>query len=130
MKLMKYGLVMSVYTKLGGKNGNHLWIASVDNIAAVSYAVVQLYPHLQDREFRAIPAPPRIQVNLIAHLPPIHLLALLHSNPAVDAESGNLEISEANDRLFLELNKDDVLTRISAVLTVFNSREKTAEDEN
>src|SRR5260370_14155158 len=39
--------VITMYSRSGGKQGNHGWIASTNSIMGISYVIVQLYWHDQ-----------------------------------------------------------------------------------
>ena len=100
----------------------------VDNVASVSYAVVQLWPHLQHRYFRCIPPPPRIQVKQYALLPQMNILLLLKQSPTIDKENSELEISEDDYSVFSLLYTERGLNAISSAIKLFNARNRAGNN--
>ncbi|KAF8239927.1 hypothetical protein L208DRAFT_1235144 [Tricholoma matsutake] len=43
--------VLSMYSKTGGKNGKHAWVASATHITSVSYIPMQVFEHMHSQQF-------------------------------------------------------------------------------
>ncbi|KAI1783947.1 hypothetical protein LXA43DRAFT_902571 [Ganoderma leucocontextum] len=96
-------LVLSVYSKGGGKNGKHAWVPSVDTIGATSYIPTQVYNHTFARTFTAAKrdAISRGRRKTYALVDSNTFLCLTHNPPK--AVNGNLELSAQDIQLYRNL---------------------------
>lgn len=115
-------LVISLYSKTGGKNGKHAWVPSVTSIAAVSYIPLQVFEHMHNRQFRAIPqAFQFMQIKKFSLLPGSLFLCTLDHTPR--RILANLEVTEADYQRFIVLRNRT--QHIMSALKDFNGRKKT-----
>ena len=127
--MLIHSAVLSIQSRTGAKKGTHAWVPQVENVASVLYAIIQLWPHLQHRDFRRIPPPPRIQVKQFALLPQMNILLLLKHNPTINEENNELEILEDDYFVFSQLNTERGLNAIASTIKLFNARNKTGNNE-
>lgn len=92
-----------MYSKGGGKNGNHACIDASTNISGVSYLALQVFQQSQLRYFtHTTDATSLLQTKQFVHLPSINLLTVI-SPPMVTAMG--LELSEGDFEVFTQLKK-------------------------
>ncbi|KAJ7182103.1 hypothetical protein C8R46DRAFT_1210665 [Mycena filopes] len=71
-------LVITMYSKNGGKAGAHAWVPTCDTIGSLSYLVVQLYQHSYRRQFKFTDRNyPALGTLRFAHLPSNSFLSIL-----------------------------------------------------
>ena len=92
--------VMALYSKTGGKNGKHESITDASNIAAISYAAIQVFEHMHGRQFRAIPsATATLQTKQFVILSSYAFICLLSSSPKI--RPTGLELGQEDAERFL-----------------------------
>jgi hypothetical protein len=86
--------VLSIYTKLGGKNGKHCWVGETSSITAVSHMPIQLFKYIISRHFHPVPQFMNyLQVSRFALLSSASFLYILDEAPTILMGSQNLQIS-------------------------------------
>ena len=95
-------IVLCLYSKTGGCNGKHAWVASTLSITAPSYIVMQAYEKMYNRQFRPIlRSAQQLQVKTFTLLAAPHFLCTLHQAPR---DVGNSkEISAMDFQCFVVL---------------------------
>lgn len=95
-------LVITLYSKTGGKYGKHGSVTVSSNVSAISYTGVQVFEHSYALQFRAVPqATVVLQTKQFAHLGSISFLSLLSSIPKVTGVC--LEVSQEDGTRFKDL---------------------------
>ena len=114
--------VLCLYSKTGGRNGKHAWVASVPNISMASYIVMQAYENMYNRQFRPIlRSAQQLQVKTFALLAAPHFLCTLDQAPR-DLGRGK-EISVADSQRFVVLHSR--VQSISLALKQLSTRRKS-----
>jgi hypothetical protein len=128
--LVYVSTVLSVYAKLGGKNGTHSWVSDSSNIAAVSYVPMQIFEHMIGPQFRAIPqalALNFLQVKQFTLLPAMSLLCTLDTAPQSVMENVSIRISGSDYSQFLKLER--CIQNIILAIKFINNKSKQAKDQ-
>ncbi|KAL1751197.1 hypothetical protein FB107DRAFT_222515 [Schizophyllum commune] len=117
-------VVLALYEKTAGKNGKHAGIATLNNVAAVSYAVVQVFSVNRDGlTFSSIAARTSLLgTKAFLHLPPSHILSVLQ-HPAAHSSDGDVLTLHDNDlTTFKELRAN--IARIDTACRRFKQRRR------
>ncbi|KAF8223207.1 hypothetical protein L208DRAFT_1518733 [Tricholoma matsutake] len=94
-----------MYSKMGGKNGKHTWVPSATHITSVSYLLMQVYEHMHNRQFRAVPRVlQHLHVKRFTLLPSSLFLCTLNSIPNNTAGEQYIELSPTDYTHFVELH--------------------------
>lgn len=120
--------VLSIYSKSGGKNGTHSWVAEASSVAAISYIPVQIFEHVIGRHFRAIPQTLTwLQVKQFTLLPASAFLCVLDSAPWRIMETQNFQVSVTDSTRYDKLVKQE--QKIILILKSINSRRRKGAEE-
>jgi len=122
------GQVLSIYSKSGGKNGKHGWVPNASCVSAISYAPMQVFEHMFNQQFRAIPrATHCLQLSKFVLLPSSSFLCTLDRAPRTLLT--NLEISSTDYQRFLILRRQ-VQNIVSALKSLNGRKRKEAPEED
>jgi hypothetical protein len=120
-------VVVSIFSKTGGKNGKHAWILSALNITMVSYIPVQVFEHMHNCQFCAVHcAFQHLQTAHFHLLPGTSFLCTLKK--ALCTVHANLEVSTSDYDHFIKLCGHT--QNIVSTLKALNGRKKTEVDED
>ena len=107
--------MIALYSKGAGKNGKHAAVPAVSDIAAISYASLQIF------QFRPVTsATVRFGTNHFQLLPSTSLLCRLSASPQV--KNNNVEIQTDDLRTFDALERD--VKKLEAAMKLFSKRGK------
>ena len=123
-------LVLSVYSKSGGKNGKHGRVDGVSTIMAASYIPSQVFEHQHSVFFTDVPKSQRhLQLKQFTLLSPAAFLINLDCAP-VTPQNGRLalEISHSDLSRFFLLQKN--LQNLLQVQKLLSGRKKIAISDN
>ena len=114
-------IVLSIYSKGGGKAGRHDWVPQVPGIGKISYILAQTFEHSGGRSFRRIHrASSMLGVSRFAHLPSGSILVripdLVKLTPAM------AEVSRTTAVLFKNLQ--DERSGLVQMVTTLNTVQK------
>jgi len=117
--LMYTVIVISIYSKSGGKNGKHCWVSDSSSISANSYVPVQVFEHMHSQQFRAVhQALQYLQVKRFTLLPAHSFLCTLDTAP--QAIMANLKVSAKDYERFQILHRH--AQKIVSAIKDINSR--------
>lgn len=118
-------IVISLYSKTGGRYGKHGDIAASSDISAISNAGLQVFEHTFRRAFRDIPqATAHLQTRQYVIIPPSSFLCLLASPP--NLTRGGLELSEEDIICFMDLLRGE--EKFKAAMKLFRKRKDVGEE--
>jgi hypothetical protein len=98
-------IVLSVYSKTGGKNGKHAWVETVESIGSVSYLAVQVWQYSHGKSFRTQhmrTSGVNFHIRRFAHLPGYRFLTNLLVTPKIIG-NGDLQLENHDYIVFRDL---------------------------
>ncbi|KAF8222355.1 hypothetical protein L208DRAFT_1323121, partial [Tricholoma matsutake] len=86
--------VLSMYSKTGGKNGKHAWVASATHITSVLYIPMQVFEHMHSQQVHAVHHMlQHLHVKRFTLLPSSAFLCTLNSVPCQSAGDQHIELA-------------------------------------
>lgn len=96
-------LVVALYSKTGGSNGKHAFVATIDSLSQASYIAVQLYERFGGYHFSHIPeAISLLQTRQYALLPPAAFLCVISA--PTSSQGDKIALLDQDCGLFGDLN--------------------------
>lgn len=117
-------VVLSIYSKSGGKNGKHAYTPQAENISGVSYMSVQVFEQSSGVLFNSIPRSLRwLGAHKFAHLPSTMFLRVLDHTPLEERDIPSIKLRPLDLEHFVNLKTKR--TAILAALKELNGRKTT-----
>ncbi|KAF8234771.1 hypothetical protein L208DRAFT_1260168 [Tricholoma matsutake] len=96
--------VLSMYSKTGGKNGKHAWVATTTHITLVSYIPMQVFEHMDSQQFHMVHrALQHLHLKRFTLLPSSAFLCTLNSTPQQISGDQHIELASTDYKCFTEL---------------------------
>ncbi|KAJ7433410.1 hypothetical protein FB451DRAFT_1064410 [Mycena latifolia] len=119
-------LVVTMYSKNGGKAGAHAWSSTSESIGALSFIVVQVFEHEFRRHFKIIPhSAASLGTLRFEHLPANSFLALLPKDETIKTFHNHVEVGLRAHKIFEELTSEkEALAKAVASLNTVRRKGK------
>ncbi len=113
-----------MYSKSGGKNGNHAAVTEASNVSALSYLGLQVYENDYENQFTSIAeSTSPFQTKQFALIPAIQVMSALAGSASIADIHSKIVVLCPNDmELFLRLKGS--IGKIRSAVKKFNSRKK------
>lgn len=115
-----------MYAKGAGKGGNHSWVSSAESIGSLSYLVVQLYEHVNQRTFQSTHRQYRsMALSRIAHIPSNSFLVAVPTD-SVKIAGDCVIVTQETLTEFKELvaEKEGIVKAVTSLNTVHRKGQK------